>query len=952
MKPFLEFVAEEIIHSGTNQSDTAVILPNKRSIVFLKEIIKKKSTESLWLPEFFSLDTFFQEASGFSKIESLQLQLYLFDIHKKIAGSEHRPMEDFLSWAAIIAFDFNDIDLTLSDATQLFDHLSANKAMQEWNLDGRPLTEMQTKYLKFYQSLTDYYNQLNTRLITEKQGYTGLIYRYLAEHFDSLLTTWKWKKFLIAGINPTSPAEMLILKKLKAHFDVKYLWDVDTYYFESKNAEKPVNSEPGRFIKTLTEELKLDNTEITDSLLSNDTKEVNLIEVQGETAQCKYASSWISNLLSNPEKRPENLKNIAIVMANEQLLIPLLAALPVGSKDTDETLRYNITMGYPLKNSHFEYSISRWFTILQNHDKNTEPYSVFQLMAFLNSPLISSTLNAKHAGFIEKLLHPLIRNNIYSITYSELEEQANRINTVCGQEMLNWIAPCSDGNQFIDRVLQMLVSFQETIGNNNEAQPIEKLQAAKVFTSLNSVRRIAWDDNKKISLKAAEKIMIQFIRQTQLNLVGEPLEGIQVMGLLETRALDFENILVLGVNEGFLPANIHTDTFIPFDIRHRFKLPLPKDGHDITAYHFYRLLQRAKNVTYVFNTSTSGLGTNDPSRFLLQLEMELAVHNPNISIHKQQLQLKAELPDLSQPITVVKTPEMIEQIKNIGQKGFSASALTTFINCKLRYYLRYLLKLKTDETIEQSMENNTFGTIIHGALENLYKPFVGQKIEPDELEKRTRLIDDILTTEYKRHFSGNQALRGKNLLLMEVLKKMIDKTISIDAINLKHEPRVLLGVENKLTSEVITKHGQMILEGTIDRIDTGEIDPVIRIVDYKSGSVEIKDLTIENLSLITSQPEKSKAFQLMHYALVYQSNYPNQRITAGNISLRKLSNGFMEPKFTDGSTVQDNLEAFKETVIALIEEVLNEEVPFAQTENIELCTYCDYRNICNRIQTG
>jgi CRISPR/Cas system-associated exonuclease Cas4 (RecB family) len=332
--------------------------------------------------------------------------------------------------------------------------------------------------------------------------------------------------------------------------------------------------------------------------------------------------------------------------------------------------------------------------------------------------------------------------------------------------------------------------------------------------------------------------------------------------------------------------------------------------------------------------------------------MELAVHNPNISIHKQQLQLKGELHDVTQPITVEKTPEMIEQIKNIGQKGFSASALTTFINCKLRYYMRYLLKLKTDETIEQSMENNTFGTILHGALENLYKPFEGQKIEPDELEKRTRLIDDILATEYKVHFSGSPALRGKNLLLMEVMKKMIKKTILNDAIGLKHEPRLLLRVENKLTSEVITKHGQMILEGTIDRIDKGEKDSLIRVVDYKSGSVEIKDLTIGDISSITSQPEKSKAFQLMHYALLYHNNYPNERITAGNISLRRLSNGFMEPKFTDGSTVQDNLDAFRETVVALIEEILNEKDPFAQTENLELCTYCDYKNICNRIQTS
>jgi len=957
MKKFLETVAQKIISLKAESANTAVIVPNKRSALFLKDILKRELKQAFWLPEFFSLDSFFQRASGFSSADPFNIALELYFIHKNIAKKNHRPLEDFLSWSSIIISDFNDVDLNMADAEKLFHHLSANKAIQEWNLDGSPLTEMQVNYLNFYRSLWDYYQQLRLVLLNEKQGYPGLIYRYLAENFDDLQHEWHWRHFVVAGMNALSPAETYIFKKLNQTFDVTFVWDVDTYYYTG-SSKQPENPEPGRFIHHAINQLNLTPPEPIDNLLTTDKKELEIIGIQGEIAQTKYAAEWIKTRIEKieTERKLQNgapqdedpLKEIAIVLADENLLIPLLNALPPVFDLDHQEKKYNITMGYPLKNSQFELVLHQWVKILNQLEQSKEAILSLHLLDFLQNPILQSVLNNEHPGFTKFLVHKLTSGNLNSITRDELSKIIINQPAKTVEQLIRLITRC-DGPELINRYHQLLINYQSIVIGNKTTTSLEQNQLLQAIQVTTTLKRKIEQSKERFTFKAALKVLLQFIKKTQVHLIGQPLEGIQVMGLLETRNLDFENILVLSANEGSLPANNQMESFIPFDVRHQFSLPLPKDSQDVTAYHFYRLLQRSKHATFLYNSSTAGLGSNDISRFLLQLETELVPLNPSIQFSSKQLTLPVFTQNHNHKIVVEKTEIPMAKLFFVAEKGLSPSAINAYIQCPLRFYFRYILEIYPPETMEQSMESNTFGTIVHGVLEQIYMPFVNKLIEPSLLRQRLNEINRLIEEEYRKLYKGKSPIRGKNLLMMQVTKKMIRQTILDDCDSLEADPRILLGIEDTISTSISTQYGNVHLKGKMDRVDIKQKEGEIRIIDYKTGSVLEKDLNIKEIEQLTSSPDYPKAFQLMLYALMYHENHrENQHLTVGNISLRNHSQGFIFPKFTDNSTIIDSLGDFKTSLILLIENMLDQHQAFIQTENIDLCTFCDYRQICNR----
>ncbi|MDP2724104.1 MAG: PD-(D/E)XK nuclease family protein [Bacteroidales bacterium] len=952
MTKFLERVAQKIISLKEASAETAVIVPNKRSALFLKDIIKHELNQHFWLPEFFSSDSFFQRATGFTNADPFKLALDLYFIHQKIAGKSQRSLEDFLAWSPVMISDFNDVDLNLADAEKLFHHLSANKAIQEWNLDGSPLTEMQLNYLNFYRSLWDYYQQLRSGLLEKKLGYPGLIYRYLAENFDELKNNWSWKHFVVAGMNALSPAETALFKKLNESFDVTFIWDVDSYYY-SPSAQPAANPDPGRFIQHFINQLHLPKPEVIDNLLTTDQKTIDVVGIQGEIAQTKFAGEWIKNQIESIQTEEitlfeDELKKIAIVLTDEELLVPLLNTLPpVFDRNGDEK-KYNITMGYPLKNSPYELLLQQWIKLLNQPDQNQEEILSLHLVDFIQNCVVQSVLNHQQPGFTANLIHTLNTDNLNSITHSEFQNLFGGTSAKAVDQLRGLISRCS-GIEFMNKYHVLLTEYHAILRVQKPASSLEQHQLLQAIRVSNTLKRRIELHREAVSLKAAHKVLLQFIRSTQVHLSGQPLEGIQVMGLLETRNLDFEKILVLSANEGTLPANSQSESFIPFDIRHQFNLPLPHDSQDVTSYHFYRLLQRTKKATFVYNSGKSGLGSNEVSRFLLQVENELVPLNPQITFKSHQLSLPVTTEHHHHSIEVKKSEDVMNKLFEVAAKGLSPSALSSFIQCPLRFYFRYILKIYPPETVEQSMESNTFGTIVHGVLEQIYLPLVNKPIDPATLRLRLSDINRLIEDEYRKLYKGKSPLRGKNLLMMQVTKKMIRQTILNDCILLETEPRLLLGVEQTLSTTVDTAPGQVRLEGKIDRIDMTQSSGEVRIIDYKTGSVTPNDLKIKEIELLTNSPDFPKAFQLMQYALMYSDAHPGKPVTAGNISLRNHTQGFISPQFPDTfSSSMEALVEFKTNLIQLIENMLDKNQSFCQTENKDLCTFCDYKQICNR----
>ena len=451
------------------------------------------------------------------------------------------------------------------------------------------------------------------------------------------------------------------------------------------------------------------------------------------------------------------------------------------------------------------------------------------------------------------------------------------------------------------------------------------------------------DNKEDLDFKTFSILFFQLLSSYETSLKGEPLSGVQIMGMLETRALDFKNLIVLSANEGILPKPGIPDSFIPFDIRSAFGLPLPRDKNTVLAYHFFRLLQFAENVDIIYDSSNSGMGVGEPSRFLKQIELELCGLNKNITLKKTSLTFGSS--NNVKPIVIEKDEEILKVITQKAKSGFSPSALNTYISCKLKFYFQYVLKISKEKEIEASVESNTFGSIVHDTLEEIYSPFQGSFIDTKALNKGLKNLDSLLSKYFLKHYKTKNVKHGKNLLIWEVSKKYVQNFVYAEIDELRDKKRKIISLEQKISLEINTGANQVLLKGIIDRIDSDAYDKCIRIIDYKTGKVEAKDLKPKKPDLLVTETKYSKAFQVLFYKYLYLNSLKaGDEMETGIISLRNLSAGFLGLQLET-----DNLmEEFEGLLFSLIDEIFDTQCGFEQTDDADACSYCDYKNICNR----
>ncbi len=370
------------------------------------------------------------------------------------------------------------------------------------------------------------------------------------------------------------------------------------------------------------------------------------------------------------------------------------------------------------------------------------------------------------------------------------------------------------------------------------------------------------------------------------------------------------------------------------------------------AYHFYRLLQFADNITLIYNSEADELGGGEKSRFILQLQDELAKVNNGIQLKEEILNIKLSDTGTALNILIEKSPEILESISEQAERGFSPSALNTYIQCPLQYYFSKILRLSPPDTIDGSVEANTFGTIIHEVLEQIYMPFIGALIAPDLLKSRLKEADNLLAESFKKNLNNADFSSGKNLLSFEVAKKYVKQFVEADVQNLKRKPENLIGLEQKLAASLKINEKEIRLKGTIDRIGRDSQEGAILLADYKTGKVEKKDLKIEDWETLVTEPKQSKAFQLLFYTYLFQKNNPStQQIVPGIFSMRAISSGFITASLPEGA--DDNLiPEFEKVLTEIISEIFDPQSPFIQTENKDACNWCDYKGICNRVGTS
>jgi len=951
MESFLKKTADYILkYYGNGLGDICIVLPNRRASLFLKKHLAAALNKTAWSPAFYSIEDFVFELSGLSPVDTVTLQFEMYEVHKEVEGANASEFDEFLNWSSILLRDFNDVDSHLVDAKSLFTYLNDVKAISLWNPDGKPLTEFQQKYLAFFNSLLKYYVLLSKRLLKNNAVYQGLAYRKLAENMDKTIKSLTFHKVIFVGFNALSYSEEKILFGLESAGKAEIIWDADNYYIDDNIQEA------GKFLRKYFADRN--KVRWIENYLSKDEKKINVIGVPNLVGQAKITGVILKQL----RDEGVDMENTAVVLNDESLVIPLLNSVPQRIE------HFNLTMGLPLK--------------------QTPMFSVIEALLDMNENAIKfdktggERLNIHYKDILKITGHPYI-NELFAFydsmgAVSNLNKRLRESNRIFysakdveslflgfNDDMKVFITQLlSPWNEDVEMALTLFVCFVGklqnvfTSGDENISVDIEYLfNFSKIFARLKDM--IAKYPFIKSS-STLKSLFLQIAGMETIPFYGEPLKGLQIMGMLETRTLDFDNIIMLSVNEDLIPAGKTQNSFIPFDLRKEFKLPTYKDNDAIYAYHFYRLLQRAKNVYLLYGTEATALGGGDKSRFISQIQTELPKYNPDIKINEQIVVNRLNIGKQNEEIEIEKTKDIVEKLLNTATSGFAPTALNVYRRCPLQFYFQYILKLGETEEPEETIEARTLGKVVHEVLELFYKPFVEKNITVADVERMMLRVEKYVKASFKEHYKDGDIDYGINHLIFKVANMFVVNFLKSEVgflkeLSGKNEQMIIRYLEKRYTAILPVRsllfadgEGKVLMKGTFDRVD--EVSGKTRIIDYKTGYVKKTDLVLKDWEDLMTESKYDKNFQLLFYGWLYGKSNPGVgEMETGIISFRQLSAGMMSAGLPDKEPVTpQSLMEFEEILKSILMEIFDAEVPFIQTDVADDCRYCPYTSICGR----
>jgi len=947
-KPFLKLIAE-YVHENykDNLEQLCIILPNKRGALFFKNYLAQTYGKTIWLPTIISAEELITELSELKTLEEIDLICHLYDSYKICYGAEAENFDSFAKWGQLILQDFNEIDRYLADSEQLYENLKDIKVLENWSLGADTLSEYQTNYLKFMNSLGAIYKHFSSFLLSKKWAYQGLAYKHAVLNFDNSQYPNKFHKLIFCGFNALNAAELNILNKLYQQKKADILWDADNYYLKDKDQEA------GLFLRNnFALFQQREPSFIQDHF--NEEKNITIISVPKQIGQAQVVKQTIQKFIDNNIP----LDKVAVVLANEKLLWPVLQQLPSAVEHV------NITMEYPLRYTSTYSLIEQLLQLQLSFSKQNRQFKTIyhkDLIALLRQPIFGSYLKSKNSSLnISKIIDQITTRNISFVTSKNLNQLFGQENN----ETLNLLQPVISISVLCDQYLNLLQAIKELFiaqpSTNQSSLELEYLQIIiKNFNRLTEIIQKYPHFNDVLSFK---QLFTQIVGNSSAPFIGEPLRGLQIMGVLETRTLDFDHVVFVNVNESVLPSGKTVNSFIPNDLKRAFGLPLYIEKDAIYAYHFYRLLQRASDVVITYDSETDTFGKGEKSRFVTQLQLEMQVTHPNIKI-TEEVALYPDFPKkLDNVISILKDDEVLAPIyqKAISDQEFgslSPSGLITFKECALKFYFRYGAKLKETKEVEESAEANTFGSILHLCLENLYKDSIGKILKTEELKEKLKLVESTVHNSFTTFFD-NPEIVGKGILQQEVIKVYVEKLIKKDIsfVNeLKEENQFLTlkALEQEFSAplqiEIKGVPTTIYIKGKIDRIDSHE--GKTRIIDYKSSIKSSDKFSFVSFEELFTNTEYNKQFQLIMYAwLLHKNKYclPEQMQPC----IIPFKNFLEHPKFLEKDKnplvfSNDFLTDFENELKRFIETIFDQAIPFSQTEDTDTCEYCAYNTICN-----
>ena len=963
MNHFLHKAAQYIYnqHNINELANISIILPTRRGTVLFKKELGKLSTKPFIAPKVISIEDFILTSTKLELLEPIDL---VFELYNSIKTEDPTvKFELFMSWAPTLLKDFETIDQYLVNARQLFNFMTEAKAMERWNISeinskNTHLATSVNKYFELFKTLYTVYENFNRSLKNKGKAYRGSAYRFLAENIETLLLEQnEIEKYYFLGFNALSLSEHKIIKSLVEAKKAETLWDSDEYYMG--NLAK--GQLAGKFLKNLKKEAELGKWNWLENELLTGSKTINIIGLNHQSQQPIVASHFLKLWASNTFNKSE----IALVLADEAMLGTVLKHIPT------EIGNYNITMGLGLKASPIFNLLENIFELnrFQKNDKFDESKINSRLLInILHSNLVKDWFFSQEINLNEKVIEIQNLNQLY-ISKQAICEFFHENNLVL-IIIEGWENSTINAIQNIKKTVNIIF---ENIQNHSQTVQLYYQIFEKIF---NRVEEIIHTNEAHINISALKSILFEIIRQTKLPFETNSTDQLQIMGMLETRTLDFERIIVLSANEGHLPAGKKAQSLIPFDAL--MELNMPTYGHQdaIMAYHFFRLLQQAKEVVILYTKPNANNGNNEKSRFILQIEHELALLNRNIKLEYPEIKFDFERNEKSKvDFQIEKNDEIISKIKEeLSTKGLFATALNEFIACPLQYYFNRIAKIKEPNEIDENIGNDVFGLWVHKTLEMIDIEHLnkGIPLEKAHLIEIKNSIRQRLMADFNQYFNQLSIEEGMNLILLNVAEKVLTGYFE-NEINTAEFPQEVLAVEVNLhaENEILYQNKPLIIKigGKIDKLT--KIGNKIRIIDYKTGKVDTKNLDLKpaefenNIEKILTDSKLDKFRQLWLYRYLYLKNKAENpsilfkklspaginEVEAGIFSFRNNKAGFIQgPNFIGHPTEtnEEFLRISEEIIEKIVLKILDKNQAFTMTADLKTCEYCNYKSICNR----
>ena len=952
---FLREVARTFLDREKQLEDFCFVFPNRRSMKFFQKYLGEEAGSPMISPVVMTINDFFISQSDLVSADKLKLMHVLWQVYIGLSGKDpvKNSFDDFIYWGDILLGDFDDVDKYMADAGALFSNLSDLKEIDSgfsfleeeqvelirrfWNTfrstspsgEGADrLIDTQDEFCRFWNLLNGVYEEFRRRLEAEGIGYEGMIYRKVADLFaqDEIPGIERYRQIVFVGLNAPNKCERFVLDRLRDLGKGDFYWDF--YGSIIRDRDNSASYFMKEYEKRYPSRYPIEKNEEG----WPEYGKFNLYSVPSAVAQTKVAHEILRDIAASGDS---DFVETAVVLPDESLLLPMLDSVPENIGEV------NVTMGYPLQCSpamSFITLVGELQKLVKVEGK-VKKFYFKPLLSLLYHPYITSPLS-------QYLKSEIGRRKLYYISREELIELIDSFRKAphgafpefeIYRELLSdylFLHP----EDIYDYLKAMLVKISPRLGK------VEKESVFYCYREVNKLKSL----DLPIAAKTVFRILKQLLSTAKIPYKGEPLSGLQIMGTLETRALDFRNVIILSANDGVFPASSRGNSYIPYNLRKAFDLPNYEYQDSVYAYYFYRLISRAENVYIVYNTSSIDKNIKEVSRYVSQLKLHYKLPITDVAVHQSVGTVEMV------PESIEKTEDMIQRLyekysedpgtEKASKGNFSASLLNSYLACPAKFYYQAVEGLMEEEEIDEKIDARVYGNVLHKSMELLYGPELNRILTPEIFQrilKNRSKIESVVTDCLKEELKVSE-ITGQNLIYRTLLVRSVEKVIDVDSRSAQSSPFYVAGVEQKMTPKIEIDGHRLRFKAIIDRVD--RLDDRHRLVDYKTGSVDEKGFSL-NMDQVMKVPQ---LFQVCFYAYLCSREHLLNESEEVTVSLYVLRSMFREGKTLEVGLSPDFIHDFEERLNALMKEIFDRNVPFARTEDEKQCEYCAYRILCKR----